>query len=207
MNTLERRIRNVPRYAMVIQTNLCTGCQTCAVACKMENLTMPGCSRTIVKQNLAGEWDIAGCMQCAKPPCVNVCPQEATWQDRSGIALIDQENCLGSECGECVKACPYGARKINPKHGYFAEPLAYEETAKKAKERHRMSMPGKVDKCDFCVHRIKESKSPMCVEACTTLARVFGDMDDPQSDVSRLLAKGAKPKNAEWGTEPRVFYI
>jgi molybdopterin-containing oxidoreductase family iron-sulfur binding subunit len=173
----------------------------------MENLTMPGCSRTTVQQDLTGEWDIAGCMQCAKPPCVTGCPEEATWQDQSGVTLVDQEKCLGTKCGACVKACQYGARKINPKHGYFAEPLPYEEMARKNKQTHRVRIPGKVDKCDFCLHRLNENKSPMCVEACTTVARIFGDMDDPQSDVSRLLAKGAKPKNAELGTEPKVFYI
>jgi len=197
----------VPRYAMVIQRDLCTGCQTCVVACKMENLTMPGCSRTIVKEGPNGEWDIAGCMQCAKPPCVTGCPAGATWQDQSGITLVDEEKCRGSECGACVEACPYGARKLNPKQGYFAVPVPYEEVARKLKVKHKVHTPGKVDKCDFCAHRLKANKLPLCVEACTTLARVFGDMDDPKSDVSRLLAKGAKPKNADWGTEPRVFYI
>jgi tetrathionate reductase subunit B len=197
----------VPRYAMVIQMNLCTGCQTCAVACKMENLTMPGCSRTVVEQSVNGDWTVSACMQCAKPPCVTACPIEATWQDKSGVALIDQEKCLGAECGACVKACPYGARRINPNHGYFSAPLPYEDMASKVKETHRVQIPGKADKCDFCAHRLKENKSPICVEACATLARVFGDMDDPESNVSQLLAKGAKPKRAELGTEPRVFYI
>lgn len=197
----------MPRFAMVIRRDLCTGCQTCVTACKMENLTMPGCSRTSVEEMGDGDWDVTICMQCAKPPCVEDCPTGATWQDESGITLVDQEKCLGSECGLCVAACPYGARKINPNHGYFAAPVPYEDIEKNNKESHRVRVPGKVDKCDFCMHRLKENRSPMCVEACTTLARVFGDMDDPQSDVCRLLAEGAKPKNAEWRTEPRVFYI
>jgi tetrathionate reductase subunit B len=195
----------MPRYAMVIKTDLCTGCQTCSVACKMENLTLPGCSRTTVGELVDAKWEIGICMQCENPPCVPVCPVKATWRDDLGIIVVDQEKCIG--CGKCVKACPYQARHINPKRGYFKKVLPYEEVAKKAKEVHRYHKPGKVDKCDFCMHRVKKNISPMCVEACTTLARIFGDRDDPQSEVSRLLAKGAKPLKPELGTQPTVFYL
>ena len=190
---------------MVIKTDLCIGCQTCSVACKMENLTLPGCSRTTVKELVDAKWEIGICMQCEKPSCVPVCPVQATWKNELGIIVVDQEKCIG--CGKCMKACPYQARRINPKKGYFKKVLPYEEIAKKAKEVHRYHKPGKVDKCDFCLHRVKKNISPMCVEACTTLARIFGDRDDPQSEVSRLLAKGAKPLKPELGTQPTVFYL
>jgi Fe-S-cluster-containing dehydrogenase component len=144
-------------------------------------------------------------MQCENPPCVPVCPVQATWRNDLGIIVVDQEKCIG--CGKCIKACPYQARRINPPKGYFKKVLPYEEMAKKAKEVHRYHKPGKVDKCDFCLHRVKKNISPMCVEACTTLARIFGDRDDPQSEVSRLLMKGAKPLKPELGTEPTVFYL
>jgi tetrathionate reductase subunit B len=193
------------RYAMVIKTDLCIGCQTCSVACKMENLTLPGCSRTTVKELVDVKWEIGICMQCENPPCVPSCPVKATWRNDLGIIVVDQEKCIG--CGKCMKACPYQARRINPKKGYFKKVLPYEEIAKKATEVHRYHKPGKVDKCDFCLHRVKKNISPMCVEACTTLARIFGDRDDPQSEVSRLLAKGAKPLKPELGTQPTVFYL
>ena len=195
----------MPRYAMVIKTDLCIGCQTCSVACKMENLTLPGCSRTTVKELADVKWEIGICMQCENPPCVPTCPVKATWRNDLGIIVVDQEKCIG--CGRCVEACPYQARRINPKNGYFKKVLPYEEIAKKAKEVHRYHKPGKVDKCDFCLHRVKKNISPMCVEACTTLARIFGDRDDPQSEVSRLLSKGAKPLKPEFGTQPTVFYL
>ena len=193
------------RYAMVIKTNLCIGCQTCSVACKMENLTLPGCSRTTVKEQVNARWEIGICMQCEKPPCVPVCPVKATWKNELGITVVDQEKCIG--CGKCMEACPYEARHVNPKMGYFKQSLPYEEVAKKAKESHRFHMQRKIDKCDFCLHRVKRNVPPMCVEACTTLARIFGDMDDPQSEISRLLAKGANPVKPELGTQPKVFYL
>lgn len=195
----------MPRYAMVIKVNMCTGCQTCSVACKMENLTMPGCARTTIIDQVSGVWDVRLCNQCENPPCVPVCPVHATWKEDSGITVVDQEKCIG--CGQCVASCPYKARHINPKKGYFKEDLAFEKVAKKAKEKHRLHISGKVDKCDFCMHRLKKGLMPMCVEACTTLARVFGDLDDPKSEVAQLVAKGAMPLRPELGTKPRIFYI
>jgi tetrathionate reductase subunit B len=195
----------MPRYAMVIITNLCTGCQTCSVACKMENMTLPGCARTSVTEQVTGAWDVAMCNQCENPPCVSICPADATWKNELGVIVIDQEKCTG--CGECLAACPYDARHINPKQGYFKEELAFEKMIKKVGEKHRIRIAGKADKCDFCMSRIQNGRDPMCVEACTTNARVFGDMDDPKSEASRLVAKGAEPLKPELGTKPKVFYV
>jgi Fe-S-cluster-containing dehydrogenase component len=195
----------MPRYAMVIKTKQCIGCQTCSVACKMENLTLPGCSRTTIREQVNASYEIGICMQCENPPCVAVCPANATWKNGSGVTVVDQGKCIG--CGKCLKACPYQARRINPPNGYFKKLLPYEEVSRKVKEAHRYHVPKKADKCDFCLHRIKSNKLPMCVEACTTLARVFGDMDDSQSEVSQLVAKGAKPQKPELGTQPKVFYL
>jgi|YelNatPaOPRAMG01_1025707.scaffolds.fasta_scaffold39971_2 molybdopterin-containing oxidoreductase family iron-sulfur binding subunit len=193
------------KYAMVIKTNLCTGCQTCSVACKMENLTLPGCSRTIVREQLDAKWEVKTCMQCDNPPCVSICPTKATWKNDIGIIVIDQDKCIG--CGKCVSACPYQARHINPKSGYFKKRLPFEEVSLKIKENHRIHKPTKVDKCDFCLHRISNNKLPMCVEACPTGARIFGDMENSQSEVSKLITKGATPLKPELGTKPKVFYI
>ena len=190
---------------MVIKKNLCIGCQTCSVACKMENLTLPGCSRTTIQEQVNARYEIGICMQCENPPCVPICPLKATWKNELGIIIVDQEKCNG--CGKCVAACPYKARYINPKEGYFKELLPYEEVSQKTKETHRIHIPQKIDKCDFCLHRIRRKMLPICVEACTTLARIFGDMDDPQSQISQLLTKGATPLKPELGTQPKVFYI
>ena len=193
------------RYVMVIKTSMCTGCRTCSVACKMENLTLPGCDRTTMRERIDASWEIGICMQCEKPPCVPPCPVEATWKNGTGIAVVDQEKCIG--CGKCIDACPYGARHMNPDKGHFKKPLAYEIVSRRAKEMHRYHVAGKVDKCDWCLHRVKENRQPMCVEACTTLARIFGDGDDPKSEVSRLIREGAKPLRPELGTQPKVFYV
>ncbi|HEY3275632.1 MAG TPA: 4Fe-4S dicluster domain-containing protein [Syntrophorhabdaceae bacterium] len=192
-------------YIMVIKTNMCTGCQTCSVACKMENLTMPGCDRTVIRERVDATWEVGMCMQCENPPCVPPCPVQATFKNDKGIIVVDQDKCIG--CGRCIEACPYGARHMNPEKGYFTPPLPYEGAAAKARETHRRHVSGKVDKCDWCLHRVSAKKPPMCVEACTTLARVFGDSDDPKSEVARLLKTGAKPLKPELGTKPKVYYV
>lgn len=193
------------RYAIVIINKLCTGCQTCSVACKMENLTLPGCARTRITERIDATWEIGMCMQCEKPPCVTACPADATSKNKLGVIVIDQDACIG--CGKCVEACPYDARHMNPDKGYFEKPLPFEVVSKKAKEAHRRHIAGKADKCDWCLHRIALNRPPMCVEACTTGARVFGDRDDPKSAVSRLIKDGARPLKPESGTGPNVFYL
>ena len=193
------------RYAMVIVNNLCTGCQTCSVACKMENLTLPGCARTRITERADTAWDVAVCMQCEDPPCVGACPVKATSKNDKGIIIVEQDACIG--CGKCVEACPYDARRLNPEKLYFSEPLPYEEMAKKVGEANRRHVAGKADKCDWCLHRIIRNMPPMCVEACTTGARVFGDRDNPGSQVARLIKDGAKPARPELGTRPSVFYL
>lgn len=195
----------MPKYGMVIKSNLCTGCQTCVVACKMENLTLPGCSRTRVSEKVDAKWEVKICMQCENPPCVSVCPAKATWVNREGISVIDQDKCIG--CKKCISTCPYQARNINPKTGYFKKRLPFEEVSLKLKEKNRLHKPTKVDKCDFCIHRVNENRKPMCVEACPTGARVFGDMENPQSEVSKLISKRPLTLKPELGTKPKVFYF
>jgi len=195
----------MPRYGMVIKTKLCTGCQTCSVACKMENLTLPGCARTVITERPDATWQVGMCMECDNPPCVPVCPAEATWKNDRGVIVVDQDKCIG--CKQCIEACPYGARRVNPEKGYFEEPMPFERAAKQAKEAHRRHVAAKIDKCDLCMHRTQKKLPPMCVEACTTAARVFGDLDDPQSEAAKLVAGGAKPMKPELGTKPKVFYL
>ena len=195
----------MPSYGLVIRTELCTGCQACSVACKMENLTLPGCDRNRITEQPHSLWSVELCMHCEQPPCVPVCPADATWKNDSGITVVDQTACIG--CGQCVEACPYTARHLNPEKGYFEEPLPYEKAALSSHAAHRIHVANKADKCDFCLHLIEKGSDPMCVEACTTSALIFGDLDDPSSPIRSLVDRGARPMKPELGTRPRVFYL
>lgn len=192
----------MPRYGMIIDIGLCTGCQACTVACQMENLTQPGCVRTILIEAPGTSWSVRMCMQCEEPPCVPVCPADATSKNELGVTVVDQNLCIG--CGACVEACPYDARSLNPSKGHFAEPLPYEEIASKESQTHRIHMPDTADKCDFCLHRISAGDVPMCVEACTTGARIFGDLDCPHERLARAM-RTAEVHRPELRTRPRVY--
>jgi Fe-S-cluster-containing dehydrogenase component len=129
------------------------------------------------------------CNQCDKPPCVQVCPVGATYKTADGVVLVDQARCIG--CRYCIQACPYGARYMLP------------DVATTPMGQVRV-----VDKCTWCYHRITKGQPPACVEACPVGARIFGDLRDPESEVSRILAEQRiyvlKP---EMGTEPQVSYL
>ena len=180
------------RYGMVVDLRKCIGCQACTVSCSMENLPPIGQFRTTVLQyEVDRGTDVPPamvslprlCNHCDEPPCVPVCPVQATFQRTDGIVLVDNERCVG--CGYCVQACPYDARFINHET----------QTA---------------DKCTFCEHRLEVGLLPACVESCVGGARVIGDLNDAQSSASQMLKehgtdiKVLKPGMA---TAPHVFYI
>lgn len=176
------------RYVMVIDGRACLNCQACVVACKAENNVPLGHNRNWVTEVEKGRYPFvsmqmepAQCMQCENPPCVRVCPTGASYIDRDGIILVNASDCIG--CRYCIEACPYKAR-------YF-----HEES-------------GTVDKCTFCRHRIDAGEEPACVVTCPTKARVFGDANDPDSEVSRLLARNrVEMRKEEAGTQPNVYYL
>ena len=143
------------------------------------------------------------CMHCQDPPCQKVCPTGATYMDDRGLVLIDQTKCIG--CRACMVACPYEARQFlwdiwNYYEGQFATP--YEQV------KQRNFDKGTVVKCNFCLHRLEKGLRPACVDTCPAMARTFGDLDDPKSEVSQLIVlhRGA-PFREELGTEPSVYYI
>lgn len=173
---------------MVVDLRRCVGCQACTVACKFENNAPVGQFRTWVSDVEVKTYPETKrsfvprlCNHCEHPSCLSVCPTGATFKREDGIVLVDSDKCWG--CGSCVTACPYGARFIN-------------------------SETKIADKCTFCAHRLEEGLLPACAETCVGGARVFGDLNDPQSNVSKLIAEhDVSVLKPSAGTKPSVFYI
>lgn len=209
------------RYVMVIDLRRCVGCQTCTAACKNANATPPGVQWRRVLDIESGKFpDVqrsflpVACMHCNNPPCEEVCPTTATKKRADGLVTIDYDLCIG--CANCVMACPYDARSIvhEPKFAYGDQPIPSEEIRFDPK-RISVSM-----KCTFCVERIDAAAAtgqipgvdrdvtPACVNSCISGAMNFGDIDDPDSNVSRLLAETQTFRmHEELGTEPSVYYV
>lgn len=175
-------------YVMVIDLRKCIGCQACTAACICENDVPKDQFRTfVVEYELEKSDEIFKaflpelCNHCDNPPCVSVCPTGATFKRKDGIVMVDNEICWG--CGYCVNACPYDKRFMN----------------KKTKV---------VDKCTFCAHRLDNDMLPACVETCVGGARIIGDINDNESEVSKLLKTHTTSVLKEhFGTKPRVYYI
>jgi molybdopterin-containing oxidoreductase family iron-sulfur binding subunit len=142
------------------------------------------------------------CFHCDNPPCVKVCPVEATWQETDGIVVIDYDWCVG--CRYCLAACPYDGRRFN-----WKQPTVPEKEVNK--EQHylgnRLRKKGVMEKCTFCVQRSREGKNPACVEACPTGARTFGNILDPDSEIRYILEnKKVFRLKEDLGTEPKFWY-
>lgn len=143
-------------------------------------------------------------MHCRDAPCIEVCPTGASQQRDDGIVFIDTDVCVG--CRACIMACPYAARYYqDEERNYFADGAAanpYEEV------RYQDHLQGVVEKCDFCRHRLAQGQEPACVANCMCKARIFGDLDDPDSEASRLIRQEAAFQlNAELDTNPSVYYL
>ena len=142
------------------------------------------------------------CMQCEKPPCVKVCPVRTTYREPDGIVVIDYNWCIG--CKQCVDACPYWARRFN-----FTTPNLPEAEMNPVTHYlgNRPRMRGVVEKCTWCVQRTRQGRYPACVEVCPVGARKFGNLLDPESEVSQILAKkNVLRLKAELNTYPKFFY-
>lgn len=198
------------RYGMVIDLGRCLGCGACAFACKAENGTGPGVWYTKVYLREAGKFPNARriafptlCMHCQNPPCVDVCPTGASQKSADGIVSVNADLCIG--CKYCEAACPYDARTfVESIKGYFPKYglNAYE------KLMYAKHQSGVVEKCNFCPTRIAQGKEPACVATCPSYARIFGDLDDPNSEVSKILAaRKAYTLLPELGTKPSVYYV
>jgi phenylacetyl-CoA:acceptor oxidoreductase subunit 1 len=208
------------RWVMVADLRRCVGCQTCTASCRHANATPPGVQWRRVLDVEQGEYpDVhrafvpVGCQHCADPPCMHVCPTKATKQRADGIVTIDYDLCIG--CAYCAVACPYQARykTLRPTYAYGA-PMENET------ERHDDRRLGVATKCTFCVERIDAGladgktpgvdpeATPACVNACITKTLTFGDLDDPDSNVSQLLARTQHFRmHEELGTGPGFYYL
>jgi len=207
-----------PRWAMVIDLQKCIGCDSCTVACKAENRTPPGISYNVVTETELGRYPHTRrtyvprpCMQCDKPACVGVCPVGASYKGPGGVVAIDKDRCIG--CRYCMAACPYGARSFDfgetyPEMTGFDTVQTPEYGVDGGPRTKRKAPVGTVRKCTFCYHRLNRGEEPACVETCLGNARFFGDLNDPESVVSRLAASPrAFRLKEELGTEPRVIYL
>jgi molybdopterin-containing oxidoreductase family iron-sulfur binding subunit len=194
------------RYGMIVELNKCTGCMTCVLACKQENLTGPGVFWNKILEIENETFDYIAyvrhaCMHCDDPPCVVACSSNAISKRPDGIVLIDQQKCKGQR--DCIKACPYGVISFNTGKDYFpGKKLPFEISP----ESYRVQLPGKASKCTLCAHRIDKGKLPICVEACQSEALIFGDLDDPNSPIRKTLWQ-SKQLLVEQGTNPKVSYI
>jgi molybdopterin-containing oxidoreductase family iron-sulfur binding subunit len=213
-------------FVYCLNLSKCIGCRRCVYACVKENnqsrdpqiqyikvLEMPKGSFDVEKGNIYYDHEEVPkedkyympvqCHQCRKPPCVKVCPVGATWQQKDGIVVIDQDWCIG--CRYCEAACPYEARRfnfappqlepddINPDQGYLS---------------NRIRSKGVMEKCTFCLHRTRVGKLPACVEICPTGSRKFGNILDKNSDVYGIIQnKRIYVLKEELGTQPRFYYF
>jgi len=212
-------------FGYALNLSVCVGCRKCAEACHWENNHDRASNNSYIRvlEMTQGTFDLeqgtadydhavpapgkyylpVQCQQCDNPPCTKVCPVEATWKEPDGIVVVDYDWCIG--CRYCEAACPYHARRfnwttptipaeeINPRQGYLS---------------NRVRPQGVVEKCTFCLHRTRNGELPACLEVCPTGARVFGDLNDPNSEIRWVLAnKRVFVLKEELGTKPRFFYF
>jgi len=175
------------KLGFLVDLNLCMGCKGCEIACKVENEVPLSSWRLRVKYVDIGTFPEAKrtftplrCNHCENAPCERICPVSALHYMDNGIVNIDRERCIG--CAGCVMACPYGAIYIDP------------ET-------------NTADKCTFCAHRVSTGLMPACVVACPVQANIFGDLEDPESSISKyIMNNDVKVRKPEKGTFPKHYY-
>jgi molybdopterin-containing oxidoreductase family iron-sulfur binding subunit len=204
------------RLGLVIDTMLCMGCNTCAVACKMETNVPHGnwWNRTLTiggssSDAFAGSFGAAtktyitlSCQHCENPACTRACPVGATYKrEEDGVVFQDYDKCIG--CRMCIAACPYtGVRAFNWEEPKYPLEISTGGAGVPVHQKHT------VEKCTLCSHRLAQNEEPLCVATCPAYARFFGDFNDPNSEVSRLIiTRESKQLLPEQGTNPSVYYL
>jgi Fe-S-cluster-containing dehydrogenase component/formate-dependent nitrite reductase membrane component NrfD len=175
-------------FGFIIDNRKCIGCHACTVACKSEHEVPVGVNRTWVKYIEKGEFpdtrrlfSVMRCNHCADAPCVEICPVTALFTRKDGIVDFDDRRCIG--CKACTQACPYDAIYMHP-------------------DDHTSA------KCNYCTHRVDIGLEPACVNVCPEHAIISGDMDNPETEISQLLAREVvSVRKPEKGTKPKLFYI
>ena len=178
------------RPGLVIDLDACLGCHACATACKQENHVGLGKYwNKVLEIGPVGQYpDLEMyylpvlCQQCENPTCVSVCPTGASYKRADGVVLVRHERCIG--CQYCVMACPYGVRQYNHEAGI-------------------------IEKCTLCAHRTDMMEKPICVKICPAQCRLYGDLDDPQSEVARAVREAGEHAYhiLDVGNQPSLFYI
>ena len=178
----------MPNYGFAIDLRKCIGCHACTIACKAEHQIPIGVNRCWVKTVEKGSFPDTRrfffpvlCNQCDEAPCVRICPTNALFKRRDGIVDLNGASCIG--CRACMEACPYDQLFIDP-NTHTAE------------------------KCNFCANRVENKLQPACVSVCPTECRIFGDLDDPASEVAQIVQREAfMLRKPEKGTQPKIFYL
>lgn len=219
VNAEEAPASTGPRWGMVIDLRKCIGCEYCVYACQATNDVTEEMRWNvhIVDETPTGNIFhlTRPCLHCNHAPCVSVCPASATYQREDGLVVMDYDKCIG--CRYCQVACPYGARSFNwEERGDTPNPRVPEWGTPEVERRPR----GVVEKCSFCIHRldaglargltpgVDPEATPACVNICPVTARYFGNLNDPESTVSKLLASTPTFRLREdLGTDPNVYYI
>lgn len=201
------------RLAIAIDKRRCIGCNTCSIACKMQNnipdgmlwnrVLTEGCELYDDAQgsypNLARTYVPIACQHCDNAACERACPTGATYTDDKGRVQIDYDKCIG--CRMCMAACPYNARVFN-----WSEPVRSTGFSYGDKEAPVRSK-GVMEKCTLCKERTDRGEEPMCVHCCPADARIYGDLDDPDSRISKTIReRNAYVLLPEKGTQPKVHY-
>ena len=203
------------KLGIAIDLERCVGCHTCANACKMQNnvptgmlwnrVTTEGCDvidgAVGTYPNLTRTFLPVACQHCENPACQRVCPTGATYKDEMGRVEIDYDKCIG--CRMCLAACPYtGVRSFNWEEPKYPVDHAVGDADVPKHQKHV------VEKCTFCYQRLAREEVPACMELCPARARHFGDFDDPDSEVSKLVKERSYEQLlASEGTKPSVYYL
>jgi Fe-S-cluster-containing dehydrogenase component len=212
----------VKRWAMLVDMQKCRqheGCRECTIIChKIHNVPDFGNPKDEIKWIWKEDFEAAFptqdhnylqtevkenpviilCNHCDSPPCVRVCPTKSTWKREDGIVMMDMHRCIG--CRYCVAGCPYGSRSFN-----WRDPRPF---IKEINPEYPTRSKGVVEKCTFCAERLALDQHPACVEICPEKAMIFGDINNPESEIREILKlRHSIRRKPSLGTNPQVYYL